>query len=194
MRCPWEEWPDDVELLPAVRDAQRGVPSAVDALLARLRPTLVTYFGHSLDPDDAEDLAQQALIRIAQALPRIDPARAARYVTRVAQNLLRSEHERRPPDRRWAVAVELADTVESPFPTDGDAELSDRDAARLASLDTLPPTLRTIVDGVLRGLTPSEIGAEQGVHPVTIRTRLSRARTLLRRHLTLEGDGSARAR
>ncbi len=81
MRRLWKGWPDDGELLLSVRDAQRQALGALDALLAGLWPTLVTFFvRHVVIPDDAEDLAQQALIRIAHALPQIDPERAGRYL------------------------------------------------------------------------------------------------------------------
>ena len=47
----------------------------------------------------------------------------------------------------------------------------------------LPPDLRAIIFGLLRGLSPAEIAAEQGLTATTARTRLLRARTLLRRAL-----------
>ena len=194
MRCSWKGWPDDGDLRPSVRDAQRGAAGALDALLAGLRPTFITFFVRHVDPEDAEDLAQQALIRIAHALPQIDPARAGRYVTRVAWNLLRSEYERTEQDADRRVSVELADTVESSFTADRDVELGDLDADRPTILDTLPPSLRAIVHGRLRGLRSSEIAAEQQVDPVTVRTRLLRARARLRRHFGLDGDGPVRDR
>jgi RNA polymerase sigma factor (sigma-70 family) len=175
-----------------VRDAQRGAPGALDALLAGLRPAFVTFFARHLDLDDAEDLAQQALIRITHALPQIDPARAGRYVTRVAWNLLRSEYERTEQETDRRVSAELADTVESRFTSDLDVELGDLDADRPAILDTLPPSLRAIVHGRLRGLRSPEIAAAQQIDPVTVRTRLLRARARLRRHFGLDGDGSPR--
>lgn len=111
MRCPGEVWPDQDELIQLVREAQSGEPRLVDALLARLRPSFLKVFARRIGPDDAEDAAQAALIRVAGALGRIDPERAPRYVVTVARNLLRSEYRRRARVARRSVPVELAESA-----------------------------------------------------------------------------------
>lgn len=184
MRCPGGVWFDQDEVVHLVREAQRGEPRALDVLLARLRPWFVKFFARRIGPDAAEDAAQAALIRIAGAFRRIDPERAGRYIITVAENLLRSECRRHAREARRYAPVELAETMEAPGTPDGEADCRDFGrAVQRASLATLPSELREIILGLLRGLSPSEMAAQQHVHPVTIRTRLLRARVLLRPEL-----------
>jgi RNA polymerase sigma-70 factor (ECF subfamily) len=176
-------WPEENELARLVRAAQRGEGRALDALLTVLRPVFVACVGRRLAPDVAEDLAQSALLRTVRALPTIDPQRARRYLITIARNLLRTEFRRRARDSRRSADAALADTVASPprYPRAEYEELVR--AVERASANTLSPDLRGIVLGLLRGLTPSEIASELGLKPVTVRTRLLRARALLRQEL-----------
>jgi len=59
-------WPEESELIQLVREAQRGGAGALDALLARLRPSFVAYFAPTVGWDDAEDAAQTALLSIVR--------------------------------------------------------------------------------------------------------------------------------
>ena len=176
------------ELTPLVRAAQRDEPRAVDRLLAAIRPPLVQYFSRRVPDDTADDLTQVALIRVARALPRIEPERAGSFVATIAQNLLRTAFRRRARDgRRFAANVE-PDEFESSDTTDGEVELQDQVAAvRRASAKVLPRELREIVFGLLRGQSHAEIAAKQGVSRVTVRTRLLRARMILRQELLHRG-------
>lgn len=177
-----------------MRAAQGDEAPALDTLLAALRPWLVAFFARRIAKDTAEDLAQAALIRITRALRQIDPERADRYVSTVARNLLRTEYQRRARDRSRSAPAELGEAVESPVSLDRQTEHEELiRAVHRASVATLPPELREIVLGLLRGLSPSEIAAELGINPVTIRTRLLRARALLRRELWPYLDRGARA-
>ena len=179
-----EVWPDQHELIHLVHEAQRGEPRAVDALLARLRPSFVRFFARRIALDDAEDATQGALIRIAGALGRIDPERARSYVVTVAHNLLRSECRRRARDARRAAPIELAESMAAPGTADDEADYGDlARAVHRVSLATLPPDLHEILHARLSGLSPAEIASQRQVNPATIRTRLLRARAILRPEL-----------
>lgn len=172
------------ELTRLVSAAQRGDPRAVDDLLAAIRPSLVGFFARRVPLDAAEDLAQVTLIRVVGALHRIQPERVDSYVARVAQNLLRTANWRRARDRRRFMSAGIGDRVEAPDSADADAEYRELlSAVRRASVRVLPRDLRAIVFALLRGQTTGEIAAAQRVSPITIRTRLLRARALLRREL-----------
>jgi len=172
------------ELTRLVRAAQSGDSTAVDDLLAAIRPSLVGFFARRVPLDAAEDLAQVTLIRVVGALHRIQPERVDSYVARVAQNLLRTANCRRARDRRRFVSAGIGDRVEDPGSADGEAEYRELlSAVRRASVRALPRDLRAIVFALLRGQTTGEIAAAQRVSPITIRTRLLRARALLRREL-----------
>jgi RNA polymerase sigma factor (sigma-70 family) len=179
-------WPSDNELIELVREAQHDTPGALDRLLVRLRSSFLDFFSRRIPADAAEDVAQAALIRVARALGRIEPERAPHFVATLALNRLRSERARRAREERRLVPLSLAADVEAP---DNEVEeVEDRDlaaAVRRASLTVLPAPLADIVLAVLRGLRHSEIAAQQAISPVTVRTRLLRARTLLRAELGL---------
>ena len=184
MRQSRAAWIPSERLRQLVHAVHRGAPRALDTLLTAIRPSLVSFFARRIAPSVSEDLAQMALLRIARAVDRIDPQRADRYVMTVAHNLLRTEFRKRSRDARRQLPLELAADVESPIVLE--LEIEQEELARAihrASLDTLPGSLREIVLSLLRGLTPSEIAEQQHLNPVTIRTRLLRARALLRREL-----------
>jgi RNA polymerase sigma factor (sigma-70 family) len=179
-----EVWPAQDELIGLVREAQRGEPHALDALLASLRPSFVRFFARRITLDDAEDAAQGALIRITGALGRIDPERARAYVVTVAQNLLRSECRRLARAARRAAPMELAEAMAAPGTADDEADYGDlARAVHSASLAALPPDLHEILHARLSGLSPAEIASQRQVNPATIRTRLLRARAILRPEL-----------
>jgi len=182
--------PGDEELIPLVRDAQRGEPGALDALLARLRPWFVTFFARRMARDAAEDWTQVVLIRIVRTLRQVDPAHAHPYMVTVARNLVREVRRRRARETWRSTRAAIASALESPVTPDVEAERRDLVRAVRASLATLSPKLRDTLLGVLRGLRPSEIAAQQGVNPSTIRTRLLYARTVLRPTLRPYADVS----
>jgi RNA polymerase sigma factor (sigma-70 family) len=177
-------WPESAALTNLVRDAQCGA-DALDALLSILRPLLVAFFVRRVPLSSAEDLTQLALVRVVGALPRIHPEQTAQYVMTIARNVLRSEYRRRAREARRHVSLHLAEDVEAPLRVDEEAEY--RELARAihrVTSSSLPASLRDVVIGLLRGLTPAEIAAQQHVQPITVRTRLMRARALLRHELS----------
>ena len=177
-------WPPPDELIRLVRGSQQEEPRALDGLLSALRPALLAYFAYRLSDDSAEDLTQVALFRIARAAPRITPDRADRYIRTVARNLLRSAYRRHARDSRRYAADDLIEHAESRAASDLDVEYRElAEAIECASRAALPPPLARIVLGLLRGESAADIAAEQQVSPVTIRTRLVRARACLRREL-----------
>lgn len=184
-------WPDAGELSCLMESAQHGEVRAIDTLLATLRPPLLAFFARRLPLAPSEDLTQAALIRIAGALPRIAPDRADRYVRTVARNLLRTAYRSRARDARRTVPVELAMIIASSESVDRRAEQHELVlAVQRASMEVLPPPLREVVLALLEGQTPTEIATGLRINPVTVRTRLLRARVLLREELRPFLDGS----
>lgn len=186
-------WPPPDELIHLVRSTQQEEPGALDGLLSALRPAFLAYFAYRLSDDSAEDLTQVALFRIARAVPRIVPDRADRYIRTVARNLLRTAYRHHARDSRRYASDDFIEHAESPAAGDLDVEYRELAHAIEASTAALPPPLARIVLGLLRGESAADIAADQQVSPITIRTRLIRARAFLRRELRVylepRGDG-----
>lgn len=177
-------WPDATKLACLVREAQKDQGRALDTLLTTLRPALVCYFARRLSADAAEDLAQDGLLRVAGALHRIDPERADGYVATVARNLLRTAYRRRMMESQRCADVDWLDLLDSREGQDRLAEYEEliRAVHRVAG-SALGPELADVVRGLLHGETAVEIAHRQQVSPVTVRTRLLRARMVLRSEL-----------
>lgn len=152
--------------------------------------------------DDAEDAAQEAIMRAWQAWPTLREEAAVRsWLIAITVNVCRQW-------RRGAFGRHARMTRPLPMNEDSGEELlallhDDPGASdHLGSLDLraainqLRPEFRMVV--TLRyyaGLDASEIGAAMGIPAATARTRLRRALELLRLQLRISGEGvSARAR
>jgi len=176
-------WPAPDTLRGLVRDAKRD-PHGVDVLLTTIRPALHAFFRKYTDADAAEDLTQLSLVRITGAVARIDPERADSYLSALARNLLRTSYRVRARDRRRRSTLTDAIDVAHDDVADAGAEYADlAHAVHDACLAIEQPALRDIALGVLRGHSATELANEFDISPITVRTRLMRVRTSLRRQL-----------
>ena len=167
-----------------VTAAQQDETRALDRLLSTVRPALFSYFARRVPDDLADDLAQIALIRIFKALPRIDPKRASGFIGTIGQNLLRTAFRRQARDARRVALSITPDELESGLTADHEVDLQDQlDAVIRASSRTLTHELRDVVTALLRGEDRADIAAKQGISQITVRTRLMRARVILREEL-----------
>jgi RNA polymerase sigma-70 factor, ECF subfamily len=139
--------------------------------------------------DDAEDAAQEALLRAWQAWPSLRDRSAARgWLLRITVNVCKDWQRGRFGTRRRRDAPlgdddGLALLGGDPGASDAAASLDLRTA-----VNALEPGLRLVV--VLRyyaGLDGTEIGMALGMPPATVRTRLRRALALLREQLRGSG-------
>lgn len=167
----------DEELLPRIA---AGDPAAVRAMVARKLPRLLSLGGRMLgDPEEAEDVAQEAFLRVWKQAPRWTPggARFDTWLHRVALNLcydrLRRRRERPmadPPDR----------PDEGPGPDRG---LAAADTARRVdrALQTLPERQReAIVLCHYQELGNIEAAQLMGVSVEALESLLGRGRRALR--------------
>jgi RNA polymerase sigma-70 factor (ECF subfamily) len=169
--------------------AQQRDPLASDALLRALRPLYLRYFQRVVSLADAEDLAQDALIRIARVIDRLEPARAPAYVAVVGRNVLRRAlTARRHARERHARLMQFA----SPPVVDPQLRWAQREHLALVAtlVQTLPSDLRRVVRLVALGYDAGDIAAHLGLARATVRTRLHRARRLLRAALARVEDPS----
>ena len=194
MSYPQDWYPDAEVLAERLRAAQSGDRQALERLLEGLRPSFLAYFNRRLTLDVAEDFTQVALLRIARAIDRIDADRANAYVTTVLRNLLRTARSRHLRDEHRYLGIDnlMADERQDMGARTEYEELAG--AVHRVSETALPAPLADIVLGLLRGETPNEIARRQGVSPITIRTRLLRARAILRREFPSELGDRRRSR
>jgi RNA polymerase sigma-70 factor (ECF subfamily) len=157
-----------------------GDPAAVRALVARKLPRLLSLAGRMLgDAPEAEDVAQEAFLRVWKQAPRWRPG-AARFDTwlhRVALNLCYDRLRRR---REVATAEppELAD--EGPAPDRG-LQASDTGRRVAQALQALPERQReAIVLCHYQELGNIEAAAVMGVSVEALESLLGRGRRTLR--------------
>lgn len=163
----------------AVRDGNRG---ALDTLLRRHHDRLYTLCRRLTGNDaDAADACQEALIALVRGLARFDGrAQFSTWAYRVTTNSCLDELRRR---RR---RPEPSDFAEDSFPARSSAstpDLAEPTAERTdidAALRSLPHDFRVAV--VLRdqcGMAYNEIADTLGVPIGTVRSRISRGRSIL---------------
>ena len=132
-------------------------------------------------PHDADDVFQDVFLRYAEKAPafRDDEHRRA-WLLRVTINRCRSLYR----SAWWKriVPLEHASGLSTPPP---------EDPVLTEALDRLPVKYRTVIHlSCHEGLDAQEIATLLGVKPVSVRSQLSRARTMLT-ELLKEGDAHA---
>jgi RNA polymerase sigma-70 factor (ECF subfamily) len=158
---------------------QLGEPEAFDALIARWYPPLWLYIRRMAgNDDDARDLTQELWLRVLRGLGRLrDASRLRAWLFGIARRLLM--------DRlRDKYAASLAADVDVATLAAAELDTLDREAdiASLeAALDALPPVEREVLTlFYLRDLSLAELADTLGVPVGTVKSRLFRARAMLR--------------
>lgn len=167
--------PSDEELMLAVG---RGDLNAFEQIVLRHQKsawnTAYRFLG---DRVTAEDVAQEAFLKILQSAERYRPTAKFRTYLYAVVTRLCLDHTRK---RRPAYVDDpLAVSGPSPSPPD-DVASRERDEAVRRALSTLPPSQRMAV--VLRyydGLSGREIAAAMETSPKAVERLLARARTAL---------------
>jgi RNA polymerase sigma-70 factor (ECF subfamily) len=166
--------------------AQRGDPAAFRDLVDRWHPRIYRWaIGHIGDPDDADDVTQQVLVRLHLRLGRFrGTARFSTWLYQVTRNAARDAHRRHARRVRALERMQrLADVPAPALPADPAADVERQetlDAAR-AALARLPDRQREVFDLVeLQGYGAHEAASLVGVSAATARTHLFRARRAVR--------------
>lgn len=165
------------------RQAARG-RKALEALLPRCRPIVYALVLDRVHhPDLAEDLTQETLADVAQALPRLrDPSAFVGWLKQVAINRCRMWW------RRAQVAPEpLSEEYQRLVHEDMFAEAARRERLRelLRALEDLPDKSRlALLMHVLGGLSHEQVAEALELTPGAVAVRIHRARLRLRALLT----------
>ncbi len=168
-----------------VERGRSGDPAAWGEIVERHKDCLVNYLTRmTADRTVAEDLAQEAFLRFFQKADRYRPRGKLRaYLFRIASNLLRSQQRRQ---RRWQLlsARFVPPTGEPPPPPGGEMLERERDRLVAAAVARLPHRFRApIVLFNVEGWSYREIAEALGCREGTVKSRIHRARRLLRREL-----------
>lgn len=157
---------------------QLGEPAAFDALIARWQRPLWVYVRRMTGDDhEAQDLQQDVWLRVIRGIGRLrDGARLRGWLFGIARRALMDRLR-----REYAVPaasdVDPGELAAEPDPIDTEADLAALDAA----LDTLPTVERDVLTlFYLRDLSLAELAEALGVPVGTVKSRLFRARKLLR--------------
>ena len=167
--------------------AQRGEVAALDELARSCRQQAYVFALQLIgNPDDALDVAQDAMVRFFRSLERFDATRPVRpWLLRIVRNLIR-DRARRNRIRRTE-SLEPADDNTLRFEPRDDSPDPEALAVRhqlqkvvWGCLQELPPRYReTLVLRDYHDLTYAEIASTLKIPRGTVMSRLHRARRLL---------------
>jgi RNA polymerase sigma-70 factor, ECF subfamily len=167
----------------------RGDEPAYRTLTRRHLPAMLGLARRILgNAADAEDVAQEAMLRVWTHAPRWQPLAAFRtWLTRVVVNLCLDRKRR----ARW-VALEAAGEIVDPAPGVSEvAELDERARALAAAIDGLPARQRTaIVLTYSEGMSNAQVAEVLDTSVSAVETLLIRGKQNLRTKLSdvIEGD------
>ncbi len=193
--------PDDDDL---ARAAQAGDDDALAQLLQRFYPRLWSVCRRmAADPDAADDLAQDAMLKIIRGLPTFSgDSKFSTWAIRVTMNVCLTQRRRDKVRRTASLDATTTTTADQRLTSDapdssfgkqsGQQQPAEPDAAARVQLSEdlarveralaqLDPAQRTVL--VLRdmqGLDYAQIAAALDIAVGTVKSRISRARTALR--------------
>jgi RNA polymerase sigma-70 factor (ECF subfamily) len=177
-----------------VDDARRGSRQAFGELVLRYERRLQRVIRQFVrDPDQAEDLAQEAFVRAYQRLDQFDPARRfGPWLFRIGVNLT-LDYLRRKQRRGWWPLFSDSSAERAPDPAVADPRRElDLSEEVQHVLQQIPEAYRTVL--VLRDLenfSTSEIAAILNRKEATIRWRLAEARNRFQQLWTRRQNGAA---
>jgi RNA polymerase sigma-70 factor (ECF subfamily) len=180
-----------------VKEAAAGNQDAMERLLMRAQEVAYRFSllvcGHA---EDAEDVMQEALLKTYRHVSRIaEPESCRAWLFTTVRNACLMKRRRHVGEPAHFVSLERGGggTDGEPSPIDvtdrsrpADQQLMDKwiDGRLRAALKALPPPYRMIVlMREMEGLSTREVASVTGISEANVKTRLHRARLILRRHL-----------
>ena len=176
----------EAELPLLIRQACAGDPSAFERLAGSYRDRIYRWaLVRTGDEDDAEDAAQEVLVRLHRGLKKYDGrARFETWLYSVVRNATADVQRRKARSlnlRDRFTARGAPDEATDPAPVVEGIEARRIGGLVRAFLESLPARQRDAMDLVdLQGLGQAEAAERLGVSPVTLRTHLFRARRAMR--------------
>ena len=159
-------------------------PQALVAKVAEARPTFEEFFGteHARlygalcfitgDRDEAEEIMQDAFLRLWERWDQLRLDDASAYLFRTAMNVFRNRYRRTTIGLRKTLAIAPSD--------DAFATVDDRDLVVRTLRDLTPDQRAAVLLMGYVGLTSVEAGQMLGMRSSTVRTLATRARAAIR--------------
>jgi RNA polymerase sigma-70 factor, ECF subfamily len=148
------------------------------------------------NPHDAEDLTQEVFVRVFRSLSSYTPGTFEGWLHRITTNLFLDQARRKQKIRFDALADDADQRLPGRSPTPEHAlhdQLFDADVEQ--ALAELPPDFRAaVVLCDIEGLSYDEIAAILGVKLGTVRSRIHRGRSMLRKALEHRAPQPGRVR
>lgn len=172
-----------------VERARRGEAEAFTELVHLCRSLIYRWSVVATgDPDDAEDVAQEVLVRLHDHLGQYRRgSRFTSWLYRITRNAATDRLRSRARRRRLRVEGALASAGASVDAPDERLLHAETDQIVRSFLEALPDRQRQVVDLIdLQGHDPAEAAAMLGIEAGTVRAHLHRARRSLRSRLLAE--------
>ena len=172
----------DDELMARVRG---GDEDAFGGIVDKYKDSLINYLTHLVrSRERAEEIAQDAFVRLYRNADRYkEQERLGPYLFRIATNLVVTEARRQ---KRWNLLLPRlhASTRQSAPPADVSVLADEIQRQVHAALERLPVKYRApLVLFEIEEWSYEEISRVLDIRSGTVKSRISRARDLLRRHL-----------
>jgi RNA polymerase sigma-70 factor, ECF subfamily len=160
-----------------------GVPTWEEVAHDHGRFLYTVAYRLSGNDDDAQDLVQEALIRVRRGLERYEPGSLEGWLARIVTNVFLDEVRR----RRRRPAVSLPEDPERVLPASTPADEVSLDLSQdiQAALLALPAEFRVpVVLCDVADQSYEQIASSLGIPIGTVRSRIHRGRRMLRAMLT----------
>ncbi|MFL6105485.1 MAG: RNA polymerase sigma factor SigE [Marmoricola sp.] len=181
---------------PATDPQELGVPTWDE--IVEQHSTRVYRLAYRLtgNPYDAEDLTQEVFVRVFRSLHTYTPGTFEGWLHRITTNLFLDQARRKSRIRFDALPEDADNRLPSPIATPDAAYLNQMfDADVEAALAALPPDFRAaVVLCDVEGLSYDEIADVLGVKMGTVRSRIHRGRSMLRKALAHRAPSAGRVR
>ncbi len=182
----------DQHILDLAERATKGEREALGRLAGALRPLICRWaLVMTGDPNDAEDVAQQVLMKMMTSMEGFDGrSKVTSWVYRITRNASLDHQRRRKRERRLAEKAEWLARAEAPRLDDPLDDIEMNRTLRLIRtlLGELPMRQREVFDLVdLQGLEPKEAAELLEMNPNTVRVHLLRARRRMRSEMLAQG-------
>lgn len=138
--------------------------------------------------DEAQDLVQEAFMRLWRMKNRVRPETVAPLLYRIAVNLA-ANRRRAKKVRQWVGLESIKETLTANRNNGGQFAIRERELALRQAVEALPERLRRVILlSEFSGLTYEEIGQSLGIPSGTVGSRRNAAMKVLREKLGSVGE------